>query len=146
MNTKRVFTVFLILVLLIAGVLYFIKKNKKYTPSYIPAPTPSIEDQIKQKFNGLTIPDDATKIELTNVSGGEGVGIVTDSGIYADLPELNTGESYQVYVGGETSKTYIGNLMNAKGGWILEFDLSKYQGYSQIMVMKGKALILQGYI
>lgn len=144
MNIKRVIIAFLILVLLVAGLLYFFKKNNKTSISYIPEETSTVETQIKEKIKGVTIPDDENTIELVNVSGREGMGILTKTGVYADLPELEIGESYKVFVANGSSKIMIGYLTSAKGGYILEFDLSKYREYKQLIIMKGDETILTG--
>ena len=132
------------LVLLIAGLLYLSKKNNNPAPSFIPEETPSVESQIKGKIKGISIPDDANTVELINVSGGEGMGILTETGVYADLPELGSGEEYKVFIADGTSKMLIGSLSSVKGGFILEFDLSKYKNYKQIIVMRGNQTILTG--
>ena len=144
MNIKRVIIAFLVLVLLIAGILYFFKKNKTPATSYIQEKTSSVEERIKGKIKGITIPDDENTIELINVSGGEGMGILTETGVYADLPELGNGELYKVYMIDGTSKVLIGRLSSVKGGFILEFDLSKYKNYKQIIIMNGDETILTG--
>lgn len=145
MNTRRIITIFLFIAILVTASIFVFQKNKKANPSFkLPEPTPSVTDQIEEKFQGLVIPDDTEKIELDNVSGGEAMGIATKNEILADLPDLEKGETYQMLISNGTKTILLGNLKQAKGGWILEYDLSKYFGYNQITVMKGRQQILKG--
>ena len=145
MNIKRIAIIFLVIVVLIAGLLIILQKNKakKVTPM-LKDIGPSVEQQLREKFTGLKIPNDTEKIELKNVSGGEGIGIATRSEIIADLPELSGQENYQVFVSNGDKTIFLGNLKEAKGGWILEFDISKFKGYNQIIVTNGQKHILEG--
>lgn len=143
MNVRRITILFLALIFIVAAFLIFFQ-NKNKSSTLTPLPTPGIEDQIENKFNGLVIPDDTEKIELINVSGVEGMGVATKEGIYADLPDLEKGESYQVVIGNGKKTIVLGNLKKAKGGWILEYDLSKFEGYNQIAIVKNGQDILEG--
>jgi len=144
-NIKKVIIIFLALVLVIfAANLVSQKIENNKTSIVLPDETPTVEQQMKEKFKGLVIPDDTEKIELTNVSGEEGMGIATKNEIIADLPNLPKGESYQVVLIKGTETIILGNLTQTKGGWILEYDLSNYPGYNQIIVVKGTKHILEG--
>lgn len=145
MNIKRVVIVFVILVIIIVGAFLASQKIKNNRISIsLPEATPTVEQQIEEKFKGLAIPDDAEKIELKNVSGEEGMGIATRNEILADLPDLQRGESYQVILGNGTKTVLLGSMRQAKGGYILEYDSSKYPGYNQIVVVRGAKRILEG--
>jgi len=84
---------------------------------------------------GINIPDEGEKIELSN---GNLRAVVTKNNnlisIVADLPELKVGESYEV-VG-------LGNLQQAKGGYILNSELS--ENITEITIKQGDVTILQG--
>lgn len=145
MNIKRVVLVFVILVIIIVGALLASQKIKNNRISIsLPEATPTVEQRIEEKFKGLVIPDDAEKIELRNVSGEEGMGIATRNEILADLPNLQKGESYQVLLGNGTKTILLGSMRQAKGGYLLEYDSSKYPGYNQIVVVRGAKHILEG--
>lgn len=145
MNVKRLVISFIALVFVIAALLIFFKnKNKNKISTSLPLSTPSIEEQIEGKFSGLVIPDDGEKIELKNISEGEGMGVATKKGLYADLPDLEKGENYQVVLGEGDKTIILGSLVKVKGGWVLEYDLSKYEGYDQIAVVKNGVRILEG--
>lgn len=136
---------FVVLVAVVVGFFLLFPSLKKAPPSLnLPPATPGIEEQIKQKFGGLDIPEDAEKAELKNVSGDEGIGIATRSEILADLPDLGKGESYQALLSDGSKTILLGNLRLAKGGYILEYDSSKYPGFDQIVIMKGSKRILEG--
>jgi hypothetical protein len=144
-NIKRVVIIFLALVLLVAGILLVSQKVKNDKTSIkLPAATPTVEEQIEAKFRGLAIPDDAEKVELKNVSGEPAMGIATKNEILADLPDLPSGGSYQVLLGNGAKTILLGTMKQAKGGWILEYDSSKYPGYNQITVVTGTKHILEG--
>lgn len=141
---RRIITAFLVLVVIIAGVIYFSQKNKNKSSLTLPSPTPSITQQVTNKFNGFTIPSDAEKIELKNVSGGEGMGIATRNEVLADLPGIPAGKNYQVFLGNGVKTILLGSMRQAKGGYLLEYDSSKYPGYNQIIVVVGTKHILEG--
>lgn len=144
MNTKKIVAILVTLAaVIILFLILFPKLNKKPSVTF-PNPTPSVEDQLKEKLNGLVIPDDAEKIELKNVSGGEGMGIATSTEVVADLPEPPAGQTYQVLLGNGTKTILLGSLRQAKGGYILEYNLSKYPEYNQIIVVRGLQHILEG--
>lgn len=144
MNTKKIILIFVALIVLVVVFLIIFPKFNKKPSTTLPVGTPSVEQQLEQKLNGLTIPNDVEKIELKNVSGGEAMGIATRTEVVADLPELPIGKSYQVLLGNGTKTVLLGTMHQAKGGWILEYDSSKYPGYDQITVVRGSEHILEG--
>lgn len=133
-------------VLVVAAVVFFIisPRLSKKTPKIISTPTPSVEEQLQDKFKGLPIPDDTERIELKNVSGTEAMGMAGKNEIVADLPELSPGEAYRVLLGNGTKTVFLGVMRQAKGGWILEYDLSRYPDYKEISIVKGSNRILEG--
>ena len=135
---------FIVLVAIIAGVLIL---NKKIKVNKLPVPsaTPSIQQKIESKFQGLKVPSGEASIELKDVSGKGGMGVATKSEIMADLPDLGEGQLYQGWLENSSGKTVLlGNLKMAKGGWILDYSSSKYPGYNKIIVTQGTAHILEG--
>jgi len=144
-NTKKILIIFVVLVIAVAVFLLFFKvRDTKNKVQPLPLQTPSVTERVQEKFKGLTIPDDSTKIELKNISNIEGAGIATQTEVLADLPELEKGETYQVLLSNGVKTVLLGNLKQAKGGWILEYDLSKYVGYKELIVSKGSTEILKG--
>lgn len=107
-----------LIVVVTAGLL--IRKARIDKLQAIPSPTPSIQDKVSEKFGGLTIPDDADKIELKDVSGGDGYGIATGDTVLADLPDPQSGYFYQVWVEKSGKVSALGKMRVAKGGWVFE--------------------------
>jgi hypothetical protein len=142
MRAKNIFTVFIIVVIVIAVALYL--KNRKAAQVLAPSVSPSIEEQIENKFKGITIPDDQEKIELKDVTGGVGMGIATRNEILADLPTLPSGQFYQGWLEKDGKAVLLGTLRIAKGGWILNYNSSIYPGYNKIIVTQGNTHILEG--
>lgn len=144
-SIRKIVLSFIFLFVIIFSVIYFLLKSRgqKENLRYV-SPTPSVIQQMEEKFKGVTIPQDDTKIELKNISGEEGMGIATKTEVLADLPELTKGGFYQVLLSNGNKTIFLGNLKESKGGWILEYDLSKYQGYNQLIVSKGSKEILKG--
>lgn len=133
---------FVVLVILISTAILVQKSNvEKNLIENIKAP--SVESKIKDTFTGLTIPSDTYKTDLTDVSGGDSFGIVTSTEILANLPELVPGESYRASLLKDEKLIQIGTLKNEKGGWILQYDFSKFTGY-KVVVSKGVKHILEG--
>jgi len=144
MKGRNVLIAFIVIVVVIVGVL-LIKNRAKIAQKVSPIATPSVQQQIKNKFNGLTIPQGEPSIDLKDVSGGSGMGIATRSEVLADLPDLAKGQIYQGYLENSSGKTVLlGNLKSEKGGWILNYDSSMYSGYNKVIVVVGTKHILEG--
>ena len=69
MRGKNIFIAFILVVAVVAAVLLI--KNRKVAPVLAPSASPSIQQQIENKFKGLAIPQDQERVELKDVSGGE---------------------------------------------------------------------------
>ena len=141
---RDVLATFVVIVVIIAGVL-ILKNRAKIAQKVSPTATPSVQQQIQNKFNGLTIPKGEPSIDLKDVSRGSGMGIATKSEILADLPDLPQGQIYQGYLENSFGKTaLLGTLKSEKGGWILNYDSGKFPGYNKVIVAVGAKHILEG--
>ena len=149
MKTKNIFIAFILVVAVVAAVLV-VKNRRKTTSTANPLVTPSVQQQLENKFNGLVIPEDEESIELKDVSGGTGMGLATRSEILADLPALPTGKFYQGWLEKDlpaqagVKPVLLGTLKMAKGGWILNYNSSAYPGYNKVIVAVGGKHILEG--
>ena len=143
MRGKDILVTFIVIVVIVAGVLV-IKSRAKIVQKVSPTATPSIQQQIENKFSGLVIPQDQEKVELKNVSGGVGMGIATRNEILADLPTLPNGQFYQGWLEKDGRTVLLGTLKMAKGGWILNYNSSVYPGYNKVIVTAGGKHILEG--
>ncbi|MGA2910525.1 MAG: anti-sigma factor [Candidatus Microgenomates bacterium] len=143
MRGRDVLIAFIVLVAIIAGVLIFDRKIN-ISKTSLPTATPTIQQQIESKFNGLTIPAGTEQTELKDVSGGQGMGIATRNEILADLPTPPAGQYYQGWLGNGGKLVLLGILRNAKGGWILDYNSSNLPGYNQIVVTLAGKHILEG--
>lgn len=142
MKSRDVVVGFIIIVILITSVL-LVKKAKVDKFNITPVQTPSIETRIKNTFNGIIIPDDTDKIELSDISGGESYGIVTKTEILANLPELSEGKFYSVTLTKNEDLIKLGNMRKAKGGFVLEYNFSNHTGY-RVTVLEGLKPVLVG--
>lgn len=144
MKTRDIITGFIVLVILI-GVVLFIRNRSVKSPAVVPTATPSITQKVSQTFNGLTIPQGVEQTELKDVTGGASFGIATRTEILANLPALPSGQFYQGRLANSAGKIVIlGNLRLAKGGYILEYSSTKYPGYNTVIVAQAGKTILQG--
>lgn len=143
MKTRDVVIGLIVLVVLVSAA-FLIRRGLTKKTLTVPTPTPSVQQQIENSFGGITIPAGIEKTDLVNVSGGEGVGIATKTEVLANLPDLEAGQSYQVWLQKDDKKVLLGKMRIAKGGWILEYDSSKYPGYNKIIVTLGDKNILEG--
>ena len=139
MKVNKVIIAFLIVVIAVALVIWFNKRSK--LANSLPTPTPSITEQIQNKFANINIPVDAERVELKDVSGGDSMGIATKTEILADLPE---GGKYQAWLEKDGKKVLLGNLVEKKGGWMLEYNSSKFPGYNKVVIKEGTTSILEG--
>lgn len=135
---------FIVLVILVAGVLWISKYKNKAT-SNLPIETPNITSKIEKAFPNLVIPQGVERAELSDVNGGELVGVATRTEIIANLPAPSTGKYYQGWLENKDGKTVlIGNFKASKSGWILSYDAKKYSGYDKVIVKQGDVRLLEG--
>lgn len=148
MKTRDIVTGLIVLVVLIAGVL-LIRNARNKSLTTVPSPTPSIEQKVTQKFGNLTIPANADKADLLDVSGGPGMGEAVrtfENGkftltILADLPAPTKGYFYQGWMSNGTGILSLGQLRIAKGGYLVDFTSTKdYSSYSKVIVTLEKTL------
>lgn len=148
MKTRDIVTGVIVLIVLIAGVL-IIRNIRNKNLKAIPSPTPSIEQKVTQKFGNLTIPANADKADLTDVSGGQGLGEAVrtfENGkftltVLADLPAPKAGYFYQGWISNGTTNLSLGQLRIAKGGYLVDFTSAKdYSSYGKVVVTLEKVL------
>ncbi len=143
MKTKDAVIGLVVLVILITSAL-LIKRARTNKLQNMPSATPTVEQRIKDTFGGLIIPEDVDKADLTDVSGGDGVGIATRTEILADLPEPTSNRFYQAWLEKDGKKVLLGRMRVAKGGYIIEYDGARYPGYNKVVVTLGETRILEG--
>lgn len=144
MKTRDIIIGFVFLVILIAGILW-IYKAKSVKKTATPLPTPNITSKVKGTTSTFNVPDGVEKAELEDVSGGNSYGVATRTEVVANLPVPESGKKYSVWLMNSNGKTVsIGNLWESKGGWILEYNSSKYPGYNKVIVTQGIYHILEG--
>ena len=146
---RRDIVIGLVILFALAGFIFF-RAKRETSPELIVPQTLSTEDTLEEKF-GLTLPEDVEKVELNDVSGGDGSGIATrkfESGIFthtilADLPEPTSGTFYQGWLvrgsAGDDNFAFIstGRMTLAKGGYLLEFQsATDFSEYNQVIVTK----------
>lgn len=133
-SSKKDIVTGLIIVLVILGGYLLYKKIK--TPKILPAPAPqqiSFKDELENNFK-FDIPDDVNTIELKTVSGNNGRGIATSTEVLADIEDPAPGYFYQGWLENGGKLVSLGKLRIAKGGWLLEYDGSKYPEYKKIII------------
>jgi hypothetical protein len=142
---------FIVLVVLLTGAILI--RNSRKVKTALPTPTPSVEQKVTEKFGGLIIPFDVDKADLSDVSGGEGLGIVTrkfangkfELTILADLPDPKAGTFYQAFLFKDSSPITLGALKVAKGGYMVDFTSSKdLSDYKKVVVALEGKNILEG--
>lgn len=144
MKIRDVVIGLVVLVALIAGALYL--KAKKGQSNVVPAPTPNFS-QVESKFPGLTVPVDADRISLSDVTGGNGIGEAWRTfqngqfnlTVMANLPDPKVGYFYQGWIVKDSTYLSLGKLKVAKGGYISEFSANKdYSNYKKVVVTEEK--------
>lgn len=161
MRTRDIIIGAVVLVVLISGVLIIRKARNKAVA--VPTSTPTIAERVQKSFNGLVIPSDRENVDLSDVTGGEGIGVASRkySGgtfsltIMADLPEPKSGYFYQGWIirgsigDNDFSYVSVGPLRLAKGGYITDFSSAKdYSDYKKVVVTleKGNGAIPEGHV
>lgn len=142
---KRDIVIGLVVLAIIAGIVYFVKRPANKLPQV--TDTPQSEELFSEKFK-YDIPAGADRVDLKDISGGESSGLATrnyQNGVFthavlADLPDPSEGY-YEGWLikGKEGDKDYrfisTGRLKIAKGGFMLEFSSGRdYSDYSRVVV------------
>jgi hypothetical protein len=145
MDKKSIVLGLVILVAIAGGAILY---RHSQTPKPLPTPTPAITEKIENNFK-YEIPQDVEKVELKDVSGGNGSGLATrnfEAGkfthvVLADLPEPPASSFYEGWLvrgkAGDSNFALIstGKMKVAKGGYLLEFESNKdYSDYKQVVV------------
>ena len=148
MNRRDIVIGFVILAAL-AGFIFF-RAKRETSPELIVPQTLSVEDKLEEAFN-LQLPEDVEKVELNDVSGGDGSGIATrkfENGrfthtVLADLPDPAAGSFYEGWLvrGNPQDANFAfistGKMKLAKGGYLLEFQsATDFSEYNQVIVTK----------
>lgn len=147
---------FVTLVLILTIVFLFYKNSKTNISTITTLPTPSSEERIENKFN-LQIPDDTEKAEISSTNKDLS-GIATrkyEGGLFTvdvlvDLPQGDY-KAWLLKNDGD-EPILMGNLSAAKGGYILNFDVSKdLRDYKRVTITSGaqsfynnESIVLQG--
>ena len=124
MKSRDIALGLIVVVFLIAGVLWIRKVRMDKALRLQATPTPTTEEKISKSFNNLQVPDNIRKVELTDVAGGDGFGIATSDMVLADLPDLQPGYFYQVWLEKDGRLLSLGKMRVAKVGWLLEGQIS----------------------
>jgi hypothetical protein len=140
MQRQRLFAA-LIVVLVIVGLVLFIRKGKEEEGEVGEGEGVRIEDVVSELSTqlGVTVPEDVERISLSDVSGGAATGLATrkvEDGrfihtVLAALPDLSAGTFYEGWLvrGAEGDEDYsilsTGKLRISKGGYLLEFSSSQ---------------------
>lgn len=142
-------------VLVVAGLGIFLYRQSRQAQPEIQLPS---EDQTAQQRADellesldITIPDDATRVNLRDVTGGSAAGIATrtetgeetSQSVLVALPEPIEGEFYEAYLVNPQDESadpvYLGKLRSIKGGWTLDYNLSEDQSmFNTIRITKEK--------
>lgn len=124
---------FTIIALIIIGAFLY-KRSKSPQINLISTPTPiTFQKDIEESFK-YDIPDNINSIELKDVSGGNGRGIATDKEVLADIDDPISNNFYQGWLEKEGNFISLGKLKIVKGGWLLEYNKSKLQDASKIII------------
>ncbi len=125
---KDILIGFVIIAVIITSILLF----KKYRPNQNNKPSPTTPSQtieFKKEFENnfrYSIPENVNAIELQDVSGGDARGIATENEILVDAKDPEQNYFYEAWLEKDGNLVTLGKLNIAKGGWLLEYDKSKY--------------------
>lgn len=132
-SKKDVIIGFVIIILIVAGVFYY-KKIKTSKISVSPTPVSiGFQKDLEDSFK-YNIPDDVNSIELKDVAGGNARGIATIKEILVDANDPESGFFYSAWLEKDNNFILLGKLKVAKGGWLLEYDKSKFQDFKKIII------------
>lgn len=147
MKTRDIVAGLAVLVLLTTGILVY--KNSKKGKISLPSATPNFQT-IESKFPSVSIPQNADRIELKSVSGGEENGEAArnyQNGKFTItvLANLPTGSYTAVAADASGSQINLGKLTLSKGGYLVDFTSTRdLTSYKKVVVVAGKTNILEG--
>ncbi|OGM19936.1 hypothetical protein A2714_04340 [Candidatus Woesebacteria bacterium RIFCSPHIGHO2_01_FULL_38_9] len=145
---RRDIVIGLLILLSLAGVIYYRQKTRPTEEMRVPETLSSSEEVFEEKFK-IDIPDDISKSELKDISGGNATGIATRNfenavfshTVLADLPDPQEGKFYEGWlvradVGSENfSQVSTGRMQLAKGGWMLNFESKiDYSDHGKVVI------------
>lgn len=144
MNKKDI-VIGIVIVVVLAFVIYWLRRPSTPQITVLPSPTPSVEEKLESSFK-VDIPQDVEKVELRDVVNRGGAAIATKKfenntftmAVLADLPDPASGAFYNVWITqaevSSANATFVslGRMRVSKGGWMLEYksnrDFSPYKG------------------
>jgi len=145
MKTRDVVIGLVVLVILITAALLIKRSLNKKAVVSTPTQQVSIQQKIQNTFPGLTIPEDSVKTNLIDVTGGQSFGVATDNEILANLPDISAGKAYKAWLENSDGKTILlGNLRAAKGGYLIDYNSSRYPSYNKVVITLDNTHILEG--
>ena len=139
---RRDIVIGLIVVALLAGAIYLIRRRSEPTPVIPESTTGETEQKIVDTFR-VDIPEDIDKAELKDVTGGTASGIATRefiSGVFThtvlvDLPDPQPGYFYEGWLVKGDKFLSTGKMRIAKGGYLLEYDARvDYSDYDKVVI------------
>ncbi len=117
-----------VLIIIVLVVIFVARRKGANSPINTPLPTPvsSFEKDLQNNF-GITVPDNAVKADLTDVSGGNQMGLATEENqngsysytVMANLEDPVPGYFYQAWLVKDNSFVSLGKLELEKGGWLV---------------------------
>jgi hypothetical protein len=152
MKSRDVIIGFIFLVILIAGVLW-VFRNRSNKTSATPAPSPSISQKVSNAFPSLNVPAGADRANLSDISGGQGVGVATRQKtngsfsvtVMANLPAPSANSFYQSYLTNGSTNITLGRMSLTKSGYLVDFTSgSDLTTYNKVVVSQGSTHILEG--
>lgn len=142
MKTRDAIIGLVVLVVLITGAL-LIRRARDGKLQNLPISTPSISQDLESKFPGLTVPANADRANLSDVTGGQGMGEairgikngLLSLTVLANLEAPKSGYFYQAWLVNGNSYISLGKMELAKGGYLVDFSSSKYYSdYKKVVV------------
>lgn len=136
----------MVLIILVSGII-LIRRARNSNIQNLPSRTPNIQQRVEGKFPGFNVPANADRAELTEVSGGQGIGEATrtfENGTFsltvmADLPDPAAGYFYQGWIVKDNTYLSLGKLEAAKGGFLVNFtSFTNYSDYKKVVVTQEK--------
>lgn len=152
MKSRDIIIGFVFLVVLIAGVLWIFKFRGIKT-LVTPTQTPTISQKVTNTFPSLDVPVGADRANLSDVSGGTGLGVATRQKtngnfavtVMANLPNPPANSFYQAYLTNNNGNISLGKMNLTKSGYLVNFISSQdLTGYNKVVVTHGITHILEG--
>ncbi len=131
-RARNVLVGIVIIIIIILVAVFFIRRQQSLNIITVASPLPTLPSTYQQDLQnnfGITVPSDAKKADLRDVTGNNQMGLVTlekqNYTVIANLEDPTPPYFYQAWLVKDNDIVSLGKLDIAKGGWMVNYSASR---------------------